>query len=524
MTTEVFESVVLLESGQMDVFQKRFDALNKKAAKFGLPLVEVLSTQEVRYKRVQKAVGRGDDFLSELVPLLPIERPDVEVVLVHRVVIRHPLIQLGNWVVVGKLETAEDDRNLMFSVTENWMDRQILSDAAKHPIGCEHCNTKRKRNEGYLLRNSSDGQYKKVGSTCLSDFTGVDPASVLFLAQMSQFIKVFEGEFDDFGSSSRQNAIATKDYLTRVIFCAHQGGFVSSAKAREKGCIATYEEALGLPSYLQSNHVLMEKYVAQAEACRAEADEIISWVGERDGESSFDENIRVLLSNEAIRLDRKHLAFAAAAVAMFYASREKAKRELAPSLHVGEVGEKFLTELSVDRIIPIENSFSGKMDSLVLMRDRSGNHLRWRTSACPQAIKDVGSSSVFMEASFKVKAHAFYKEKKQTEVTHLKVVRWIDVDRPQPPRAGIAVYSIAAPGGSLVHGELPMHELVSRLLEMGVYDSSGDESGFLAGGGDRVVLHSIDGSEFQQSQIEEIMEKIREASSVNETLRERIRA
>ncbi len=44
----------------------------------------------------------------------------------------------------------------------------------KDPENCEHCHTRRHRNETYILRNT-EGAYKQVGSSCIHEFLGDKP-------------------------------------------------------------------------------------------------------------------------------------------------------------------------------------------------------------------------------------------------------------------------------------------------------------------------------------------------------------
>lgn len=419
------DSIVLVEPGQMAAFQKRLDGLNKKAVAFGLDPIKIIDTKDVIYERKFEYVGRDmDRQLSYLVPVQDGARAE-HPVLLKRIEIEYPEVKLGNWRVIGKLEAMEGG-NLTFAVSSDADDVAALTARADHPIECDHCKTNRQRKDGYLLRDNESGDYKQVGSNCLEDFTGHDPAKALFLARMSDVVRLAEGELEEFGRSSRANAVSTRGYLADVSFITENSGFMSSAKARDLGVPATYDEALALPSAIQQDRTLREKYVEQIERHLAHADAVRDWVATKPEESTFDRNVKLLLQADAIALDRKHLAFAAAAVPMYNRSLSAEAEARKPSEHVGTPGQKMAGKLTVDRVVQIEGYY-GTSD-LVLMHDEAGNRLKWKTSACPDEIRNGGVGRT-MEASFKIKEHDDYKGTAQTAITHLKVTRWLDLEQ-----------------------------------------------------------------------------------------------
>lgn len=416
------DSIVLVAPEQMQSFQKRLDSLNKKAVAFGLEPIKITDTKDVIYERKFEYTGRDKDTLeSRLVPLQDGHHTDHPVML-KRIGIEYPEVKLGNWRVVGKLEAIEGG-NLAFSVSQNAVDVQVLNGRADHPIECEHCNTKRKRNDSYLLKDQETDEYKQVGNSCLEDFTGHDPAAALFFARMYDVVRITEGELEEYGRASRANAVNTRHYLADVSFISERSGFVSAAKARDTNQIATYDAAMGLGDALDKNPTLRQEYLEEREKHLAKADAIRDWVAASTGESSFDQNLKLLLQLDAIAMERKHLAFSAAAVPMYNRSLTIAAEARKPSEHIGSPGEKMTTTLTIHRIVPMESQFG--VTHLVLMHDKDGNNVKWKASACPYEMRTEGVGRT-MECTFKIKEHDNYKDKAQTAVTHLKVVRWLD--------------------------------------------------------------------------------------------------
>lgn len=416
------DSIVLVEEGQMVEFQRRLDALNKKALSFGLERIRIVDVTDVLYERKFEYTGRDmDRQLSYLVPVREGKRTEHPVRL-KRVEIQYPEVKLGNWRVVGKIEEVEGG-NLTFAISRDASDVMTLNAMGNTTIKCEHCKTSRYRKGSYLLRENDSGDYMQVGGNCIKDFTGIDPAAALFLARMSTIVTIAEADLDDFARSGRINAVNTREYLADVSFITDNYGFVSAAKAREQGLSATYYEAIGLCRDLQNDKVKREKYLEQRERHLAKADSIRQWIAEKPGDSSFDHNVKLLLKADAIAIEPKHLAFAAAAVPMYNRALEENAPAHKASVHVGTPGQKMVAMLFVDRILQIDSYYG--TSNLVLMHDKEGNKLKWKTSACPDEILNHGLGCS-MEVSFKVKEHDDYKGIAQTAITHLKFVRWLE--------------------------------------------------------------------------------------------------
>ncbi len=422
------ESCVLIENGSMAAFLKKLDALSKKAVKFGLEPITILSQREVLYQYEFEAVGRdGDRIARSLVPVYGtgfVEHP----VVLNRIELKFPEVRLGNWRVVGKIESFEGS-NLVFTVTEHEDDRSTVRAYADHPITCEHCNKKRVRNDGFVLRDVEAGGFKQVGSGCLEDFTGIDPGAALFLTKMYSVIKVIEGDLDGYAGGGHSNAIAPESYLAYVSYLADHGGFVSAAKARDGGYTATYADARMLPTTMQHDEKVARQFAEEADKHYERASKVRAWIAEKTAEGDFDRNLKILLAPDVryLKAEPKHLAFVAAAVPMYLRTHELAERQKrSPSAHVGVPGAKLNSPLTVRRVIEIANNYGPGPMYLVLMTDGAGNSLKWKSGAVPDDIRK-GEGRTF-EAAFKVKEHGTYQGQSQTTVTHLKLQRWLDVE------------------------------------------------------------------------------------------------
>src|SRR5690606_32266829 len=110
----------------------------------------------------------------------------------------------------------------------------------------------------YILKDPITKEYKQVGSSCLEDYTGVDPAAVLFIAQMQKLINVSNELLEEYGNSGRTNAVDTTEYLADVSFITSEIGFISSTRARETGEIATFNLACALDKFLGQDKAVVD--------------------------------------------------------------------------------------------------------------------------------------------------------------------------------------------------------------------------------------------------------------------------
>lgn len=413
---------VLVPPGLEAEFDKRLAALNKKAASFGLPALRVLEQKDAFYRRRSELLGEdGDSTLTYLVPARP---GDEHVVRLLRFKLEFPIVKLGNWQVVGKLD-ALPGGNVTFCVTQLKNDVQALDARSKAPITCEHCQKKRSRSTSYLLRDVDSGAYMQVGKSCLKDFTGVDPAVALFLAQMSTVVSGADGDADELMGSGRCNTVNTLDFLANVSFCIAQDGFVSSRLARESNMQPTYDAAMNLQRECARSRELSQRVQEQREVHLACARETRNWYAAKEGAEGFDRNVQLLLAGEHLGRDAKHLAVAAAGVSS-YVSRPVELGLPSGTAHLGTVGKFMECRLTIQRIFP-RNSPFGLMH-MVTLRDALGNSVIWSVSACP---KDIlrGGLGRSVQARFKVKKHDLYQGEPQTSVSHLKVQAWLDGDQ-----------------------------------------------------------------------------------------------
>lgn len=109
-------------------------------------------------------------------------------------------IKLGDWNAIAFIDNIEQ-QYIQFDIDADY-DFDFETEM-KDNI-CQHCNTKRNRRKIFVLKSDIDGSFKKVGSTCIKDFTGVDPTKFISLFQhIIRTIKFFDEEYSGENNSSR---------------------------------------------------------------------------------------------------------------------------------------------------------------------------------------------------------------------------------------------------------------------------------------------------------------------------------
>ena len=304
-------ATVVVPDHQIKEFDRRLAALNKKGATFGLPPIRVLHSQEALFEqRVEFVSPNSDSTVLTLHRLSSAARISLGARLVraHDISIEYPIIKLGAWAVSAQIEALTPEQNLVFNIRHEPDDLAAAEAQRNAPMVCEHCGKNRRRKLGYLLRDAG-GAFKRVGSNCLRDFTGVDPAVVLFLARFQTLVR--EPVDPDGGGA---NVVGTIQFIAGVIFLIEELGFVSSAKAKKSNVTPTYSRALNLQSEFNKCPAMRDRYAAAYPRIEATAMKIVEWYAARDPKTTFDFNVKAILAHDYIPLSSKHLPFVAAAM------------------------------------------------------------------------------------------------------------------------------------------------------------------------------------------------------------------
>ena len=405
---------VIISTEQKAQFQKILSKLNKKAAKFGLQEITVGEPVTVDYVRVSCIDAFGDlsskfrirkDTDSHFEPSYQFLHIDVQ----------GPLVKLGDWTTIAYIENIGDHNVVSVFNTEHNHDGKALQ-VAKEKIVCEHCNINRPRKHSFLLMDG-DGTYKQVGTTCLKDHTGHDPAAALFLAKLHTVLKNELG--DPFGgdSTSLQPVYNVKHVLAIAHYIVEKQGYVSRATADIKNVSATADDVGYVLSHGFTN-ADDEKLRNAYEQLLNKASISIEKFLQRAPENAFIMNTQNILSAEFVAA--KHLGYVVAVIGAELADERKNEQQesASKSNYVGTVGEKITFVGKLVKITPYQNMYG--TGYFVHFVDENGNRFVWATST------DMHDAKKQIDKAFKIactiKKHDAFNGINQTYVIRAKLV------------------------------------------------------------------------------------------------------
>lgn len=290
---------------------------------------------------------------------------------------------------------------------------------------CEHCNSKRQRNNLYVIHNTETDEWKQVGGSCLKLYTG--GLSMEYVVAFMDGITELE-EFDGIVGSGKSyyNVTEVLSYAVEVI--AKTGYFNSQSSLPTKYLVSTLMhnslnraiERINEEFKSAKLNVRVDTNDFHNENTEATVEEIIKYYKNLEDDSEFIHNIKVML-NEGYVLSKNFgfLCYLPEGYAKYIQKEiERAKKiEVEKSEYFGEVGKRYKDKeiLSVNQIAAWENQFGVTHIYKIVLVD--GNVLTWKSSNGLY----LENGEVFDKITFTVKGHNEYKGQKQTEVTRCKV-------------------------------------------------------------------------------------------------------
>lgn len=196
----------------------------------------------------------------------------------------------GGWSLVGVIDFASADTPLVFELE----DGLALRDGVIDPGRCDACGVARRRATSYAVR-SADGELAVVGSTCVRDFLGIDPATLLWFSEA-----VGSLDDDDFYSGGgSDDSVPTEVFVSAARAAVLAAGWVKASDWDRR------------PTKVLATRVLFarpdERDVDLTEARKlfgpdtlAFAEAAIAWAAAIEPRSDFDENLKAVASSETV--------------------------------------------------------------------------------------------------------------------------------------------------------------------------------------------------------------------------------
>ena len=282
-----------LRSTALSILRDKVEKLNKRAARIGLNemVVRVVSTEKVKTKNPSGL------YHTDIVSKIELDGCP-------------PCI--NGWSVAARIEFT-DCGNLVHcapgagSVDHAWKTA---------PNVCEHCNTKRRRNDVIVIRNT-DGREITVGRNCLADYIRSEDAEALieyakWLGNAGCMISECMSEYDDYHGPRAKPMEEIETVIAASSICIRKLGWVSGREAYDSDKGSTKNDVFSLlfPPYdsgaraewrgwIERNDLIVNDYD------RDLAGKALAWAKSLEpGDSEYLHNLEVLANSEMIGLDK----------------------------------------------------------------------------------------------------------------------------------------------------------------------------------------------------------------------------
>lgn len=298
----------------------------------------------------------------------------------------------------------------------------------RHSDGhCEHCKTRRRRKEVFVVRDLKTSEQLQIGRSCLRDYLGID--SPVSIVSRFRFFKEVH-DLSEGWSSSNDWFASLEGLLALTAVSVRLFGWCSKGQASGDDTLtptASYvmvglaASVAELPTPADEglwrrlrNEINEEDYQV--------ARDTIKWAREElKGHSDYEHNLATAMAQDSVT-DPRRLGLVISAVSAYHRAQEKELRRTRQfqkdkvSVHQGEPGQR-LRGLEVvkemGRVVG-ENAYGELV--LVKFRDGEGNIYSWFTGTGVNA-----HDGEHMVIDGTVKRHSVYKDVSETQLTRVKV-------------------------------------------------------------------------------------------------------
>jgi len=396
-----------------DVYREAQDKLipiNKKAARNGIPETTARIVETIE-KEIQAPDLNGE---WQTVGTRKFYRVEVEIT----------QVKIDGWNFRAKLEHLEEG-NIIYSVGNEDLAEEWRTAAPN----CEHCNQNRQRKETYIV-TSTAGDTRQIGSTCIREYTGIDPAKVFrWIEYIHEVTELYQEDEDRPALPREAHYIDTEFYLTFVTATIRNFGWTPRSKADFENA-ATADTALNIMFDARYGKEVEREYLPNKDDMKL-AKDAIEYMKDRDTKSDYEWNMKLAIANEVV--PAKALGIVASLIPYYKRHLEyQIERDLAvekngDSTHVGTVGTREDFILTLTAMLPLEGGQYGPT-YLHKFRDQDGNIVSWFSSNICHIIPGSADREELepghtYTVKATVKRHQDYKGIPQTLITRAKIVK-----------------------------------------------------------------------------------------------------
>jgi len=327
---------------------------------------------------------------------------------------------LAGWEFIATI-AHEEAGNLLLSLPTAEIGEDLLKPYRTSPSACDHCHTKRQRNDTFIVRQEITGIVKQVGRNCLADFLGnVSPHAIAAMAELLAAAGALAagGESDNWLMGGGRLAAEMHEYLTWVACAIRTGGWLSRTQAKEQGGTATADVAW---DWMTAPTSELGKHPKPTAEDAARASLVLEWADQHLNDadpnslSDYEHNLRVV-TNGSVATAR-NAGIAASLISYYERTLAKEHEALAAKAagHFGKPGDKGTWTLTLVGVYDADSMYGTV-------------HIhRFLTLAGQTAIWKTGSirldPGTIYEVKGAIKEHGEYKSIPQTILTRCKATK-----------------------------------------------------------------------------------------------------
>jgi len=317
--------------------------------------------------------------------------------------IESEIIVNENYELWVKIDHNNNNGNIIITSDQS---HEIDQNWFKIPPKCECCHSNHHRVSTFIIRDITNNRFLQVGSTCLREYTGIDPElTIAYLALYSDLYKYSCGEYseDDFFVS---RVYDVRIMIASAIKSINDDGYIKS-------------------DYRDSTKSKMIK-INQFELSDSDlilSDKIIEWLKSNNFTDNFLTNCKNIVSNNFIKSD--YLGFLAYLPVSYKKWMEKHNNNDSSNF-VGNIGDKIQFDIKTWNII---SNFETAYGTTFIYKftDNKNNIYVWFTNSRPDNKEYIDENGTYKYRTCDLKTikgtikdHNEYKGEKQTILTRCK--------------------------------------------------------------------------------------------------------
>lgn len=313
-------------------------------------------------------------------------------------------VKLGEWTIAATLDhdTAGNIFRTNPTLTVEIPEEFRGTDATR----CDHCNTRRNRNQTVLVWNETEG-FKQVGSDCVKLFLGVNPSSLIaFLTDIEEIT-----DEESYGGWGRTD-YTVSEFVAATALVTEVYGFRPRSAGYGPYTSDITAEFLRNDNFFKKNYPELARLNDQKIIDRANtlALDAIAWIAPYYGPSEYLTNLRLAAARDAV--GRNGGLLASLPNAFKRATEAQVARQVAAEMpasqHVGQVGDKVTVKATPVYTNRSEGYAYNSPDSLfviLLAEDGSKFYMNTTVETAIGIQMEDATKGTFFTVTGTVKAH-----------------------------------------------------------------------------------------------------------------------